>query len=160
MYFKYSLCTLKPGENHHPAASHWQTLSHNVASSTPCRGGIQTHNVSGDRQLPYDPVNLLKQIRVCSYPVLNWCFFQCISNNCAPLITPSYLGPSWLWCTFYYEGVRVMVFNATFNNISVILWLSVLLMEETWIHRENHWPVSQYNWNIVESGVKHHNPHP
>jgi hypothetical protein len=27
--------------------------------------------------------------------------------------------------------VRVMVFNTTFNNISVILWLSVLLMEET-----------------------------
>jgi hypothetical protein len=27
--------------------------------------------------------------------------------------------------------VRVMVFNATFNNISVISWLSVLLVEET-----------------------------
>jgi hypothetical protein len=27
--------------------------------------------------------------------------------------------------------VRVMVFNDTFNNISAILWLSVLLMEET-----------------------------
>ena len=26
---------------------------------------------------------------------------------------------------------RFMVFNTTFNNISVILWLSVLLMEET-----------------------------
>jgi hypothetical protein len=24
-----------PGENHLPAASHWQTLSHNVVSSTP-----------------------------------------------------------------------------------------------------------------------------
>ena len=24
-----------PGENHEPAASHWQTLSHNVDSSTP-----------------------------------------------------------------------------------------------------------------------------
>ena len=24
-----------PEENHQPAASHWQTLSHNVASSTP-----------------------------------------------------------------------------------------------------------------------------
>ena len=31
--------------------------------------------------------------------------------------------------------VRVMVFNATFNNISVILWRSVLLVEET---GENH----------------------
>jgi hypothetical protein len=27
--------------------------------------------------------------------------------------------------------VRVMVFNATFNNISVISWWSVLLVEET-----------------------------
>ena len=25
-----------PGENHRPAASHWQTLSHNVVSNTPC----------------------------------------------------------------------------------------------------------------------------
>ena len=24
-----------PGENHRPTASHWQTLSHNVVSSTP-----------------------------------------------------------------------------------------------------------------------------
>jgi len=27
--------------------------------------------------------------------------------------------------------VRAMMFNATFNNISVISWLSVLLVEET-----------------------------
>jgi len=27
--------------------------------------------------------------------------------------------------------VRVMVFNATFNNISVISWRSLLLVEET-----------------------------
>ena len=27
-----------------------------------------------------------------------------------------------------------MVFNATFNNISVILWQSVLLVEETGVH--------------------------
>jgi hypothetical protein len=31
-----------------------------------------------------------------------------------------------------------MVFNATFNNMSVILWQSVLLVEETGVHRENH----------------------
>jgi len=38
-----------PGENHQPAASHWPTLSHNVASSTSHLSGIRTHNVSGDR---------------------------------------------------------------------------------------------------------------
>jgi hypothetical protein len=31
-----------------------------------------------------------------------------------------------------------MVFNATFNNISVILWQSVLLVEETGGPEENH----------------------
>jgi hypothetical protein len=38
-----------PGENHRSVASHWQTSSHNVVSSTPCLSGIQTHNISGDR---------------------------------------------------------------------------------------------------------------
>jgi hypothetical protein len=36
---------------------------------------------------------------------------------------------------------RFMVLNATFNNISVILWQSVLLVEETGVHGENHRPV-------------------
>jgi hypothetical protein len=31
-----------------------------------------------------------------------------------------------------------IVFNATFNNISVILWRSVLLVEETGIFEENY----------------------
>ena len=39
-------------------------------------------------------------------------------------------------------GVRVMVFNATFNNISVISWGSVLLVEETGVPGENHRPVT------------------
>jgi hypothetical protein len=38
-----------PGENHRPGASHLQTLSHNVALSTPHLSVVQTHNISGDR---------------------------------------------------------------------------------------------------------------
>jgi hypothetical protein len=41
--------TRVPGENHRSAASHWQTLSHNVVSSTPRLNGIWSHNVSDDR---------------------------------------------------------------------------------------------------------------
>jgi len=37
-------------------------------------------------------------------------------------------------------GMGVVVFNATFNNISVISWLSVLLVEETGVPEENHLP--------------------
>jgi hypothetical protein len=35
-------------------------------------------------------------------------------------------------------GVSVMVFNVTFNNISVISWRSVLLVEKTGEPGENH----------------------
>jgi hypothetical protein len=47
----------------------------------------------------------------------------------------------------YIKEVKVgfawfMVFNATFNNISVISWQSVLLAEETGGPGENHRPVA------------------
>jgi hypothetical protein len=41
----------------------------------------------------------------------------------------------------------VMVSNAIFNNISVISWRSVLLVEETGVPRENHRP------EIVEKNI-------
>ena len=44
--------------------------------------------------------------------------------------------------------VRVRVFNASFNNISVILWWSVLLMEETGLPGENHRPVASH-WQTL-----------
>jgi hypothetical protein len=41
-------------------------------------------------------------------------------------------------------GVRVMVFNATFNNISFILWQTVLLVEKSGVPRENCRPAASY----------------
>jgi len=40
--------------------------------------------------------------------------------------------------------VCLMVFNATFNNILVISWRLVLLVEETGGHGENHRPVASH----------------
>ena len=37
-----------------------------------------------------------------------------------------------------------MVSNATFNNISVISWQSVLLVEETGVPGENHRPSASH----------------
>jgi len=45
-----------------------------------------------------------------------------------------------------------MVFNATFNNISVISWRSVLLMEETGGPEENHRPVASH-WQTLSHNV-------
>ena len=52
-----------------------------------------------------------------------------------------------------------MVINATFNNISVISWWSVLLVEETGVPGENYRPVTSH-WqtlsrNVVSSRPRH-----
>jgi hypothetical protein len=44
----------------------------------------------------------------------------------------------------WFGFMPIMVLNATFNNISVILWQSVLLVEETGLPGENHQPVASH----------------
>ena len=48
---------------------------------------------------------------------------------------------------------RVMVFNGTFNKISVISWRSILLMEETGERRENHRPVTSHCKTLSDNVV-------
>ena len=47
--------------------------------------------------------------------------------------------------------VCLMVFNATFNINSVMLWRLVLLVEET---RENHGPVASH-WQTLSHNIVH-----
>jgi hypothetical protein len=46
----------------------------------------------------------------------------------------------------------VIVFNATFNNISVISWRSVLLVEETEVPGENHWSTASH-WQTLSHNI-------
>ena len=55
--------------------------------------------------------------------------------------------------TSIFKGVRVMVFNATFNTISVILWRSTLLVEETRVPRENHWNIASHKQTLSHNVV-------
>jgi hypothetical protein len=55
-YFNYIVAVFLIGgvnqstrKKHRLAASHWQTLSYNVVSSTHLLNGVRTHNASGDR---------------------------------------------------------------------------------------------------------------
>jgi hypothetical protein len=50
------------------------------------------------------------------------------------------------------NGWWVMVLYATFNNISVISWRSVLLVEETGVPRENHRPAVNH-WQTLLHNV-------
>jgi len=58
-----------------------------------------------------------------------------------------------------YLKFRVMVFNTTFNNISVISWWSVLLLEETLVPGENHRPAvscwQTWSHNVVSNTPCH-----
>ena len=90
----------------------------------------------------------------------NWCqdkweitlvLKQNLKVLCDKEINKRYLCFILLKITFYINVMVswFMMFNATFNNIVIILWLSVLLMEET---GENHWPVTS-NWQTLSHNV-------
>ena len=53
-------------------------------------------------------------------------------------------GESALKLEQYFTRVNVKVFNATFNNITVNSWRSVLLEGETEVPRENHRPATSH----------------
>jgi hypothetical protein len=60
---------------------------------------------------------------------------------------------------YFFLLVWFMVFNATFNNILVISWQSILLVEETRVPGENHRPIASH-WqtllhNVVSSTPRH-----
>ena len=99
-------------------------------------------------------------------------FFSLQSSGCGVLmpLSATKLFPSretiFLIMPFFHCRVRVVVFNTTVNKISVILWQSVLLVEETRVHRENHRPVASQlqtlSHNVVSSiprlsGIGTHN---
>jgi SUMO ligase MMS21 Smc5/6 complex component len=65
-------------------------------------------------------------------------YYNIISENIKSINNS--INKSCLICLF----ACLVVFNATFNNISVILWQSVLLVKETGGPGENHRPVASH----------------
>ena len=64
------------------------------------------------------------------------------------------------------SGDMAMVFNAPFNNISVISWRWALMLEETGVPGVNHWPIASHrkfvSHNVVSGtprlcGIRTHN---
>ena len=55
-------------------------------------------------------------------------------------------------------GLRGIVFAATFNNISVISWRWVLLLEETGVPGENHRPVATHWQTLSHSCIEYTSP--
>ena len=91
-----------------------------------------------------------------------------MARHCPPIVgsfktknkTPEVKSPYTLVCmarTNSNEGF--MVYNATFYNISVISWLSVLLIEEIGEPGDNHQPAASHyqtlSHNVVSSTLRH-----
>ena len=73
-------------------------------------------------------------------------YFCCWKNN------PGWLSNYSSMFIILMVRVKVMVFNATFNTILVISWMSVLLVEETEVPRENLWPAASL-WQTLSHNV-------
>jgi hypothetical protein len=48
----------------------------------------------------------------------------------------------------FLNKIRILVFNAIFNNISAISWRPVIVVEEAGVPRENHRPWAS-NWQTL-----------
>ena len=73
-----------------------------------CRFSVMNLFVDSNKQLSLIPF----------FPYQTW--FMRSSNS--KLVCKPYCHDFWICFVFIFERVRVMVFNATLNNISVILW--------------------------------------
>ena len=83
------------------------------------------------------------------FPCFNFCIDRhvCYFN----LRQVKYIGHIFLskkinrsYCALFRLTIWFIVFNATFNYVSVISWRSVLLVEETGVRGENHRPVASH----------------
>jgi hypothetical protein len=88
---------------------------------------------------------------------------QCFNAVCEPAICSEVCSAIKNLIIYLYEylflycllRVMDMVFNTTFSNISVKSWQSVLLMEETEVPVENHWPAANHWQTFITSTPRH-----
>jgi hypothetical protein len=116
-----------PWENHRLAASHWQSLSHNVILCTPRLNGFRTHNGCGDKHAD--------------------CIYSCESNYHtittidAP-ISRKKICYNYIDCSWRYRGENNAIIASKFSLFGLWLrekrrflhstrfWIPLLLVEE------------------------------
>ena len=83
-------------------------------------------------------------------PIYN-IFYVWLESQFPIFLDEHFMEKLYIWSWLMYKG-RVMVFNAAFNNISVISWQSVLFVEETGVPEEYHWPATSH-WQTLSHNV-------
>jgi len=149
-----------------PVASHWQTLSHNVVSSTPKEICLvllaEETGVLGENLRPVSSHwQTLSHNVVSSTPRLNGIHnVSVISWRSVLLVVfQLYLGSQFYWwrkpeylektttVASHWQTLSHNVVSSTLH--SVVSWRSVLLVKET---GENHWPITFNNISVTSWG--------
>jgi hypothetical protein len=123
-------CTRYRVENHRLAASHWQTLSHDVVHLV--LSGIRTQNVNGDR---------------------HWLHSSCKSNyhttTTSPMIEME-LGFSMIWLKYWPSGAKRQSLSHMFHCIYLCIEYLKLVMLNLNTHTLNTKKVhSKRKWEII-----------
>jgi len=135
--------------------------THRVRLYAKCIGDVMPSTNSVDSNLAEGRTEIQSD---CQLKILVWhCWVECLYRE---VLVEGIYGSSLcklnLCCSvpaktkilLYKKSIsnRVMVFNATFNNISIISWPSALLVEETGVPGENHRPTASH-WQILSHNV-------
>jgi hypothetical protein len=145
------------------AACHWQTLSHNVVSSTLRLSKIRTHNISGDKhrlhrqliQRSFTTSTCKKYVTPTDYckkkggPSWSWSYgswiYNCLCNRC--------LSPLMLWVRIL---LRRSVLDTTLCD-KVCQWHAAVLVEildELWLLKSGFWLIYDYSSPILSLSNK------
>ena len=118
-------------ENHQPVASSFKSNYHTMATTTCPR----------NRQSLYINHTVFRTITVRVYYIIHFCdsmWSLWVETNLVVYIYFAFGDP-------IIKNEWILLFNATFSNISAISWRPVLLVEEAGVPWENHRPWAS-NW--------------
>ena len=89
-----------------------------------------------------------------TYPLKVKWLIPCSSSEVSFLpVNINNLADTFLFVSLMSIIVRVMAFNATFNNISVISWRSVLLVEKIGVHGQKPPTLAASHWQTLSHNV-------
>ena len=102
----------------------------------------------------YSQIILIKMLKYHFFLGVSWSYGSWIYNYlCNQYLSPLML---WVWILLKWGVLDTALCDKVCKWLATGRWFS--LCTPCFLHQKNWLPCN--NWNIVESGVKHHNPNP
>jgi hypothetical protein len=138
-------------KNHRPVASHRQTLSHNVVSSTP-RHERDSNSQQGSCKSNNHTITITMALQ---YMIQYW---MIVVERPVGSISAIFMIDDRMIVGFTLSLTQIIIRAFSISEDIDKHWLNI---EQTYFISTEYVPLSpRYNWHIVKSGVKHHNSKP